>query len=450
MPTNPYRNTDQVKAVIKVRRGPEVDRSQVTYEDGELVYSTDKKRLFVGDGVGDEGTDGGNLVGNKIWVSDSFNSANLPYIQKYDLVYRPNTTGFYILTGDSILDPKSYILVGGKELLPQVATFTLPKATNSTLGGVIVKTGLMVDANGNLNIDYDPNAFKLVGNKLSIIPGAGGGGTGTIGNASYAAYGKIRVVENTGLIVNSGDLSVNIDNKTIKLSSVAGGDKLYVDSSELEITNLPIATTTDLGAIIVSDGLQINSSTGQLSLKTATNNFIGGVKTGSGLSANSLTSELDVLVDSKTIQINGATNQLEVNYPVANNGDVLTYNGSTNTWVASAARTSRSGKEVYAWVKFSENIEDGIFDIVGYNVSIITKPTNTGREIHFTTPITSEYIVIANAKHNDTALNVFGSNYAAEGVSNDQNSCYVNYYGPPARGSIANPKFFRFNVVIIA
>jgi len=338
MPTNPYKNTEQVNAVIKVRRGPEVDRVQVTYEDGELIYSTDKKRLFVGDGVGDEGTDGGNLVGNRLWISNSFNSASLPYIEKYDLVYRPITTGFYILTGDSIVDPASYLLVGGKELIPQVSTYTIPKASNSILGGVIVKTGLTVDVNGNLNLDYDSNTLTMVGNKLSVIPGVGGT-TGTIGNASYAGYGKVRIVENTGLNIDNGNLSVSIDSRTIKISSVAGADQLYVDSAEIEITNLPKATSSELGAIMVSDGLKINAGTGQLSLKTATDNFIGGVKTGKALSASTSNSELDVITDNVTMKVNGQ-NQLEVNYPIAINGDVLTYNNTTNTWTASAVPAS--------------------------------------------------------------------------------------------------------------
>jgi hypothetical protein len=339
MPTNPYSNTEKINAVIKVRRGPEVDRTQLTYEDGELIYSTDKKRLFVGDGVNEEGTDGGNLVGNKLWISDSFNSEQLPYIQKYDLVYRPNTTGFYILTGNSVVDPKSYILVGGKELIPQVLTYTIPKASDTTLGGVIVKTGLTVDPNGNLNVDYDTNTLTLVGNKLSVVAGAGGTTGTTIGNASYAGYGTVRIVENTGLNIDNGNLSVSIDNKTIKLTAVDGADQLYVNSSELTISNLVKATSTTLGAIVVSDGLKINDSTGELSLKTATSGTIGGIKTGYGLSANSSTSELDVLVDNETIQING-DNKLEVKYPNGNDGDVLMYQNSTNSWIASGGFTS--------------------------------------------------------------------------------------------------------------
>ena len=41
---------DKVDAVIKVKRGSEAQRKTVTFKDGELAYSNDIKRLFVGDG----------------------------------------------------------------------------------------------------------------------------------------------------------------------------------------------------------------------------------------------------------------------------------------------------------------------------------------------------------------------------------------------------------------
>ena len=88
--SNPFINADQVNAVIKVRRGPEIDREQVIYEDGELVYSTDKKRLFVGDNE----NEGGSLVGNKVWYVDSF--IKLPEIQINDLVFRTDLNAFYL------------------------------------------------------------------------------------------------------------------------------------------------------------------------------------------------------------------------------------------------------------------------------------------------------------------------------------------------------------------
>jgi len=46
---------------LLVRRGTDVERKEVTLDEGEFGYTTDTKRLFIGDGT----TRGGNLVGNK-------------------------------------------------------------------------------------------------------------------------------------------------------------------------------------------------------------------------------------------------------------------------------------------------------------------------------------------------------------------------------------------------
>lgn len=43
---------------LRLRRGLEVDRTSVTPEEGELLYATDTKSLYAGDGT----TAGGNLI----------------------------------------------------------------------------------------------------------------------------------------------------------------------------------------------------------------------------------------------------------------------------------------------------------------------------------------------------------------------------------------------------
>jgi hypothetical protein len=43
---------------IKLRRGSEIQRKLVTFDQGELGYVTDTKRVFVGDGT----TTGGTVV----------------------------------------------------------------------------------------------------------------------------------------------------------------------------------------------------------------------------------------------------------------------------------------------------------------------------------------------------------------------------------------------------
>jgi len=46
---------------LLIRRGTDSERQSVTFNLGEPAFTTDSKRLFVGDGT----TPGGNIVGNK-------------------------------------------------------------------------------------------------------------------------------------------------------------------------------------------------------------------------------------------------------------------------------------------------------------------------------------------------------------------------------------------------
>ena len=48
---------------LLVRRGSDVDRKCVVLSQGELGYTADTERLFVGDGI----TYGGNVVGNLVY-----------------------------------------------------------------------------------------------------------------------------------------------------------------------------------------------------------------------------------------------------------------------------------------------------------------------------------------------------------------------------------------------
>ena len=222
---NLFSSVDVVNAILRVRRGPEVDRASNQYEDGELVYSTDKKRLFVGDGMTSDGTVGGNIVGNKIWVTDNLQKG-LSGIAKYDLVYRTDVggNGLYLFVGNNPLDlDKSYILVGGQKILPDKLSIPLPEdyipvATEVNLGGVRVKDGLK-SVNGDLQVNYN-NTLKLDDRKqLSIDYDVVKPIIASVG--TYSNVGTLKVDKYKGLIVDyTGGLSVAIDSDTIKLSGV--------------------------------------------------------------------------------------------------------------------------------------------------------------------------------------------------------------------------------------
>ena len=64
---------------LRLRRGTNVERGLITPADGELVYTTDTKRLYVGDGT----TVGGNPVDT---------AGHLTKVSTSDIEMTPNTT----------------------------------------------------------------------------------------------------------------------------------------------------------------------------------------------------------------------------------------------------------------------------------------------------------------------------------------------------------------------
>jgi hypothetical protein len=93
---------EQIKAVIKLRRGSEPERLATSVQEGEIVYSTNKKRVYVGDGA----TNGGNLVGNKTFFTD--NVSNLTLATQGDFWYNTSTNILYSLTGSDSVGFNSY------------------------------------------------------------------------------------------------------------------------------------------------------------------------------------------------------------------------------------------------------------------------------------------------------------------------------------------------------
>lgn len=278
--SNPFLNVDQVNAIIRVRRGLEIDRTQTIYESGELVYSTDNKRVFVGDSddFGASGTLGGIPVGNKIWITNNFEK--LSGIVQNDLVYRTDIgTGFYLLTGSNYLRFDNYIFVNASNNTGAGTPYVLSAATPTTLGGVIVKDGLIVN-NGFIRVNVDDSSIKIdpLTNKL-FVPATTNNQNVTISKATENTLGVVKVPLDGGIRVSDGDLSVNIDNITVKLSSTGTSSKLYVDPTQL---NIPLANSSTLGRVRIGEGLSA-TNTGILNLRRASETNLGGIRVGGGL-----------------------------------------------------------------------------------------------------------------------------------------------------------------------
>jgi hypothetical protein len=78
---------------LLVRRGTNADRQEITLESGELGYTTDTDRLFIGDGT----TAGGVLVGNK-YKGAAGDVTSLSPVDVGDYVYDNDDNVLYICT----------------------------------------------------------------------------------------------------------------------------------------------------------------------------------------------------------------------------------------------------------------------------------------------------------------------------------------------------------------
>ena len=153
-------------------------------------------------------------------------------------------------------------------------SYTLPKASDTTLGGV-----------------------KIDGHNLSIDNYGVLYATDT--NTEYDAGTGIRIdtpVSGNDEIVNTGVLNVTKNSSGDLVISKESGDSTIT----LPQYTLPVATTSSLGGIMVGDNLTIDTSTGKLdaidtiyTLPIASASTLGGIKVGNNLTIDPVTGVLD-------------------------------------------------------------------------------------------------------------------------------------------------------------
>ena len=191
---------------LKIRRGTDAQRKLITLEQGELGYTTDKKRVYVGDGV----LSGGNVVGNYVWppiTASGVTRISLTTAAKGDIV---NDHGLlYQFTGTSPADLTNWTYIG-------------PSYDNSSI---------VLDAN---------NALKINSNGI----------TGSMFASNAATGGLVATLTN--------GISANVDSNTIKVN---GSNQLYVDSIYSSIINASTVGRGLSGGSGENISLRANSTT---------------------------------------------------------------------------------------------------------------------------------------------------------------------------------------------
>lgn len=118
--------TDTTILKILVRRGTEAERQNIRLDEGELGYTIDSKRLFIGDGLGG----GGNVAGNIFQgafpnVDTVINSLPVGFFQPGDSFYDTNESTLYALDETGLAS-------GKVDIGPRYEELVLEKTTSPT------------------------------------------------------------------------------------------------------------------------------------------------------------------------------------------------------------------------------------------------------------------------------------------------------------------------------
>ena len=212
-----------------------------TYRPSRNSWSVNSSGSTINDyslPTADSSTLGGVMIGDGINVDTSGTISVDENVVQTKLV---SGTNIKTINGESVLGSGDITISAGTE-------YTLPKATSSVLGGVIVPTSgnLTVDSSGNIKVPTATSSTLGVVKTGTNISNSNG--TISVPTASASTAGVIKV--GSGLKISSGTLSTNLTIPT-KTSDLTNDSKF--------LTEIPKASTTDLGGIKVGEGLEISS-----------------------------------------------------------------------------------------------------------------------------------------------------------------------------------------------
>lgn len=159
-----------------IRRGNESDRLNIILEEGELAYTTDTKRTYIGDGV----TYGGNLIGNKFLGSATNVTAFAPG-SPGDIAYDSDNRILYTLiendgsniadwlqVGNTLVSGNGTIYISTDNSI-SVGTLSAGNFSNDTVGSSLeIDTNSRISLSANISVDRISKRVEGVNSYLEL------------------------------------------------------------------------------------------------------------------------------------------------------------------------------------------------------------------------------------------------------------------------------------------
>jgi len=251
---------------LKIRRGTDAQRREIVLEQGELGYTTDTQRVFIGDG----NTAGGTSIGTTIHSPTRTSNLRTSIVNaiKGDIV--SDNSLLYQLTGTNYALSAQWAFIGPKvdnntleysadnSLIVKDGGITSNKLASTSIGGGLSTgtSGLVINVDGSTLIVTATN--KLSVNQIDQRHIA----TASLGNGIKGGSGEIISIkaDNSLFGFNSGVLTLTaIPLGTVTTASLSTGSR----GSSLKIVGEKLETSIRA----VDSTLQLTSDTGTIGLK---------------------------------------------------------------------------------------------------------------------------------------------------------------------------------------
>jgi len=355
---------------LKIRKGTDAERLTITPASGELIYTTDTKQLFVGDGT----IVGGTFIGPA--SSEALTLGGDLDLNGYDVVGTGNINiaGTITATGNINLgnDDSDNVVFGG-----EVNSNIVPNSTDvyslgssdkrwnaAWIGNVVATSVTATDLVGYLDGDVEGSVFaddstllvdavagKIVGPVESNVTGnVTGNVIATDATTLVNATTKTFTGNLTGNV--TGDLSGAVTG-TFQGQLLNGEGAVFLDTTSSDVPTLPANIVGELRGDVIADNstLLVNGETGSINLNGTINDNVipttdASVNLGSGVYKFN-----NAYIDS-TIFVGSASTQ-----SLSASGSNITLKGSiqTNSPVTKALDGDIIGSDLTSFV-----VDDGI------------------------------------------------------------------------------------------
>jgi hypothetical protein len=327
---------------LRIRRGTDAQRQTLTFDQGEVVYTTDTKKVYIGDGVTAGGT---NILATSAGSGVTFNATT----QAFDF----NTSALGITTSDVAEGSRKYFTTQrAQDAAAALFTATGSPPSSGTITGTIA-TGTIVlsSADGAL----------VNGTRIQI---SGSGGNGISAGTYYvvSAVGTSVVLANslanaTNSVQITGISTGSVTSTTYTAGGTSSGITFVYDDVNNVInvvsngtTSLINDTNPRLGANLGLNNFNI-TGTGNINT-TGTLGVSGGLSSNLALNSYNLTSVGNIT----------GTGQLSLTLASSSIGSIITVNGISTGTVSSSSISLKSTRASNAALQNNDVIGTLTFD----------------------------------------------------------------------------------------